>query len=460
MTMELDNIISELCKREDTSGCYDIEIDGIKVYNLIRFKVRNIFLASRGFNFVEKFHGLNRWHYIKSIFQSAFQLGKILLRHKKIETLFFPFLRLDRVGGVYLDKFTDPIIECCGIEDNYIILERCRRGEHPIPRLHKSNVVYSDLIDVYCELCSHIFYRKFAKKNKEQLNRLFETINFIVEGEDYKQPYLTNRIVYCLHLVKIYELLLEKLGVKKIYGPSRANLFGLIYAARRCGIKVYEFQHGITYGETALYSGYRDTNFTPDYFLAFGDTPPRDVYGIDESKIYNIGWAFQAYLENNMKGESFNNNDVLIISSPCQTAKILSAVALLARQFPKINFVVRPHPVEVITDSHLKLVFGLKNVSFQNPKINVAEVMQVFNNIIGENSTVLYEALNYNKKVARFCFEGFSPRYLTPEDEECFWKVNDGDSFMLFMNAQVGEKKTMKIYSKFDKELFMKLYNS
>ena len=96
---ELDSIILRICEREEKSGCYDCEVAGIKVYNLIRFKVRNIILQAQGHNFVENYEGVSFLQFIKSLTISTFQLSKIRLERKKYNTLFYPFLRLDCVEG-------------------------------------------------------------------------------------------------------------------------------------------------------------------------------------------------------------------------------------------------------------------------------------------------------------------------------------------------------------------------
>lgn len=456
---ELDKIITGFCEREEKAGCYEYEVAGIKAYNLIRFKIRNDYLQSKGFNFVENYKGANYFEVLKSLTKSTIQLSKIWFGKKKYATLFYPFLRLDCVNGLYLDKFTDPVIDVCKLDD-YIIFERGRRGLHLIPRIHQSKVVYTNLLDYIIVVLAKIKYKWFVRQYKEELDRLFLSIDSIMDGVSYNRDYLCNRILCSVYTIKIYEKLLRRMEVKKIFAPSRNNITSLMYVGRKNNITVYEYQHGITYGETALYSGRRESEFVPEYFLAFGDTPPRNVYGIDESRIYNIGWAFQDYLDNINTGEDVSENDVLVISGPCLTDKILDATIRLATLFSTIQFVVRPHPAEVVTDAHRERASKYANISWQDPKVNVAVAMKQYNHLIGENSTVLYEALTYGKKVARICFDGFSPRYLTPEDEECFWKISDKASFEAFINGKVEDKKSMKIYSKFDKELFLKLYNA
>lgn len=460
MASELDTALRELCKREEEAGCYKCSVGGIHVYNLIRFRVRNFYLTAKGLNFVEYEPQVNYWSLFKSFVASGFHLLKLILFRRHYDVLFYPFFRLDNVDGYYLDKFTDPIIDCYELRKNYIIFERGIRSCHPSPRLHHDRVIYTNFIDICSDVYSRVMYKRLSKKYCKELDTLFEAIGKAIEGIDCKRELVTNRIFWHLCFIWMYERLFKRLRIKKIIAPSRVNIMDLSYVAKKNGIVVYELQHGITYGETALYSGYRDPDFTPDYFLAYGDTPPRDVYGIEEEKMINIGWAFQDYLKKLSSGQKKYEKGVLVISNPCTTDKVLRATILLADAFKDIQFVVRPHPVEVVTQEHINAIAKHQNVSLQDWHINVALAMQSFDCIIGESSTVLYEALNDGKKVARFCFEGFTPEYLNPEDEKCFWKVYDTESFKAFIDGKVEDKKSMKIYSKFDKELFLKIYNS
>ena len=83
---ELDNIILDLCKREEEAGCYDYEIAGIKVYNLVRFDVRNFYLQAKGYNFIEKYKGADYIEIVRTIIKSTFKLSKTWFGKRKFET--------------------------------------------------------------------------------------------------------------------------------------------------------------------------------------------------------------------------------------------------------------------------------------------------------------------------------------------------------------------------------------
>ena len=117
---------------------------------------------------------------------------------------------------------------------------------------------------------------------------------------------------------------------------------------------------------------------------------------------------------------------------------------------------MRPHPHEIVTTEQLKMIESENNVKIQDKTINIAIVLQSFNHVLGENSTVLYEALAIHKKVGRLFYKRLNPKYLEESDRDCFWEIHNQDDFEQFLKDDVSSKKTKSIYSKFDKELFCK----
>ena len=83
-----------------------------------------------------------------------------------------------------------------------------------------------------------------------------------------------------------------------------------------------------------------------------------------------------------------------------------------------------------------------------------------FTNIIGENSTVLYEALSMGKKVAKLEMKGLIPLYLKKEDQKLFHIIKDNDDFIEFMNSPIPSKPNINIYSKYKEDVFNMILNS
>lgn len=452
--MNEQELIKEICQKEIEYGCYEAKIDGLSIYSLIRRQVRARVLREYGGQIMQSKTKINRKEAILSVVISAFHLIKLLIIGSKKETLFLSFPRIDNINGLFLDKFTDPIIELCDFGDNYIILEHGLGGVHKKNRLHRKNLVYIDFVYLMSNFGGRLFGKRVYKKHYREFEKLNKTLSMafgLTTNNAFYREYFMSLIS-----IKIYSLLLRRLSVKRVAGPSRDYLKRILIAARKQDVKVYEMQHGITYGETLMYSGYRDEMFLPDYFLAFGDNKPLNVYGIDESRIVNIGWALNDYILG-MKGqEQYKRNDVLVVSEPVITEAIISAVIKLAENNPDSTFYLRPHPHETLTNEQLEIISKIDNLKVQDKTINITVVLQSFNHIIGENSTVLYEALAVHKKVGRMFFEGLKPIYLEENDQECFWEIRNQQDFEIFLNEDISVKKSKSIYSPFNKDLLCK----
>lgn len=450
--MEEHIYIRQIVAKEIEQGCYDAKIDGISLYSLERDDFRLAQLGRMGYCVMDNHQDLNKTAAISSAIKSCLQVAKLFIVRKKCSTIIFPFSRVDKINGIYVDKFTDPVIDISEtLDEDCILLDHGRGGVHPRPRAHQDKIVYIDILHIIADLKGRLFYRSFVKKHKNEFNKQKETI-IKAFGEEAYSSTIERKMVIAIYYVRLLKRLFKLLKPDRVMQPAR--VCAPLAAAHSLGIKTYEFQHGITYGESTLYSGYQDEMVVPDYFLAFGDNKPLDVYGVEEKRIVNVGWAFWQYLENNMVVNQYGKDDVLVISDPEITDVILRNVEKLSKEFPKSNFYVRPHPHEVLSQSQLDTIEKLSNVYLQDKSINIMEVMMGFENIVGENSTVLYEALSMNKKVGKLFFEGLHPLYLEESDRNSFWEIKDTESFAVYLKGDKNSKTVKSIYSSFNKALF------
>lgn len=453
--MDPQSIIKYIVEKEISYGLYDYKIDNSSIYSRIRYGVRRVILEKNNVPVLDPKNRISGVLVIKSCLTSLWQLLKLFIRNKDYSSAFFAFPRVDKIGSVYLDKFTDPIVENVDFKNDYIIFDYGRGGEHLKPRLHEKQIVYLDILSVYSNLYSEIGWKHFYKRYQlefDSLNKVLKkAFGDILSINDLVKSFLAS-YVYSNVLKYIY----KRFSIKRVIGPSRAYMSAPFFAANQMGIKSFEIQHGITYGESQMYSGFRDPMVLPSFFLAFGNNKPLDVYGIDENRIVNIGWALTNYIDKVDNKEFYQPNDVLVISDPEITDSIIKAVVKLAVYNPMITFYIRPHPHEIINKQQLAFINTYNNVKVQNKSINISVVLQSFNHVIGEDSTVLYEALAVNKKVGKLFMEGLCSHYLEAADKECFWEIHDQYDFKMFINGSLREKKSKCIYSPFNKELFCK----
>ena len=442
-------LIREIAQKEEALHLYDFQADGLPLYSFIRRSVRKTIIENQGFYVMETTLKLNKRLVLKSLLASCVHLFKLKFFRQHYSTVFYSFPRVDKIQGIYLDKFTDPLIALGDFGKDYIILDHGRAGVHPKPRLHNDKVVYIDFLHVIATTYSKLAYRHFAKKNKDVISQLFSILEESF-GVTFNQKKLLQELLTRYALSFLIRRLFHQIQAKRFLGPTRLTAF--FFAAHQEGVKCYELQHGITYDVTIPYTGYRDERFLPDYFLAFGENKPLDVYGIDEKRIVNIGWALQAYIARNATSKPVSENDILVISDPGKTDNILDAVVLLAKACPKCTFYIRTHPHEMLLESHLATIENFPNILVQDKTININEALQSFNHVIGENSSVMYEAIAVGKKVGRLDMCGLSPRFLEQKDEASFWFIHNPEDFQTFLQDDISSKTVRSIYSPFSKE--------
>lgn len=451
--MDDNDLLKELCEKEVEYGLYESSIEGVSIYSLIRHRIRYKYIEKMGSPAMNLRSTVHLFAAIWSVFVSSFQLFRLWISQKTYSTVFYAFPRVDKIGDVYCDKFTDPLIDVCNLKQDYIILDHGRAGIHPKPRAHHRSIIYTDFLEVYSVVFASCFNRFIYNKYIIEFERLhFSIVNCL--GVDYEKKELVKHFTSSYIYSNLLNRLFKRISSKRVLGPARAFLYTPFFAAHRLGMQTYELQHGVTYGESVLYSGYRDPMIMPDYFLAFGDNKPSRVYGIEESRIVNIGWALQDYLAKLPHKEFYKEKDVLVISDPEVTDTIFEVVLKLAEDNPESTFYIRPHPHETISEQQLISISSKSNIKIQDKSINISVVLQGFNHVVGENSTVLYEALAVNKKVGRLFYKGLNPRYLEESDRDCSWEIRNQEDFERFLREDITLKKSKSIYSSFNKELF------
>ena len=455
--MTEQEVLQWICKKENSSGLYETAIGGLPAYSMIRGFVRYRILEANGLPAMNLRSPLNWKEAFRSAVTSWWQLLKLQVSGRKYPSVYYAFARVDKVGGAYLDKFTDPVIEQCEQKGRYLILDYGRAGVHPKPRVHADSIVYLDFFGGVSRLYGMLFSGCFYRHYRKEFDGLFEELKKTFEMDFDRSAIikeLASNSVYANRLQRIF----RKVSAERVIGPARAFMAAPFIAARRLGMKTFEMQHGITYGESVLYSGHQDEAIVPDRFLAFGDNKPDDVYGIDPARIVNIGWAFQDYVASvSQEDIDCGPRDVLVVSDPEVTTPMLKAVAALAKDNPGITFHFRPHPHEVIGPEHRALIAPYPNIRIQDNRINITVVLHKFSHVVGENSTVLYEALAIRKKAGRLFFEGLAPQYTDAGDRDCFWEIRGQEDFLAFVEGDVSEKKSKCIYSPFDKQKYLEI---
>ena len=450
-------LMKRISQKEIESGVYSYSINGYSIYSLARLDFRMCFLEKNGTIAMPLTTKPGKVDTMRSMLSSLFQLSKLLLVHKNISNLLISFPRLDKISGEYTDKFTDSIIDYSNINQNCIIFEHGRGGRHLTPRYHGDRVIWIDAIGVSSYIISRLGYACFKFKYRKTLDSFFLTVGEFVNPSWYNRTYLEKRILEYLIYGWFYERIMSRLSIRNLFVVTRPPIE--LTAAKKLGVRTFEMQHGITYNETPLYAGYRDERLLPNFFLSFGDNDPNTVYGIDVKQMVNIGWAFSKMVGDSSDRMDTKEKDVLVVSDPEITDAIITIISELAISFPESDFYLRPHPHEHLNEEQMNAIATLHNVHIQDNSINIAVVLQSFKYVIGDSSTVLYEALSVGKYVGKLFMGGLVPRYLKNEDSESFCEIRGNEDFQNFINGQWHPNTLKSIYSPFDAEKLNSLLN-
>lgn len=454
--MNQEEILSEILKVEEQTGVNDLYIEGIPIWAIIKYRLRGYHNVELGIDDITnqtKRPKKKFFERIKDIYNSFFDIYGLYKTKTNIPYCFVGFTRLEKINSVYIDKFIDPVITQCELDKkDYIYINN--EKSHPAERSKEHSIVFTDFIEYLSIFLLPVVFPILYIRNRKTY-KILKTIikNYFTKNKKaIVYLYVKPTLIYIQQIV--YKSIFGRLGIKSVIGVARPSFFSQTLAAKKIGIKVIELQHGITHGLTNLYSGVYNTKIDPDYFCTFGEACSLDVFNIPESKIVNIGFALNSYLKKIVENNKYENNYILVISEPEPSENILTVVLKLANMYPELEFHIRRHPQEVYSDTQkerIKLARNVKDVS--SSECSQVAIMP-YTYIIGDNSSVLFEAVSIGKKVARLNCEGLISYGYDPEEQDGFFYLNNLNDFTSFINSNHKKKDNRMIYSDFDSHAF------
>jgi hypothetical protein len=451
-------VLEEFIKREDIYADYNLNINGVVLYSVIRRYIRVLYCGKVTETSNESSQISKKGIFINTL-RSLWQLLKLFISNKRYKNFIYSFFRVDKINDLFIDKFTDPLIDYSDIKNSYIIFEHHKDGVHKVPRIHSEKVIFTDAIDVFATVYARFMAPLFMKKHKKELDKLWISLDKLLGNEcKYNKMTISRLLIQYACLAKIYLRIFCKVHAKNIFAPARSTFLPLVYAAKKRQMISFELQHGILNSVGISFSGHVDENFTPDYFLSYGELVFPEYYGIPKERIINIGWPLPEYI-NNLKNEEVLKNAILIPSNPFTTKQTIAILCDLAKNNPNIDFYFRLHPLERIPKVLNDAMSIWKNIHIQDNSQNYTYVLSRFSMVMGDNSTTLDEAYSAGKKVGRFSYEGFVPMYINDDVKKNTWQIYDNESFKTFFSAENSHFKRLNIYSPFNPQLVNTLVN-
>ncbi|MFV0155372.1 hypothetical protein OBK03_06255 [Empedobacter falsenii] len=449
-------ILKELNDLEIKNQIYEVNVkNNISLYRLVRFNIRVKYLnENNGFTNKTENSELKISELLKYFFISLFQLFRLITSSNKIDNFVFAFPRLFNTGNEFIDKFTDPVLEFSELKDNTIIFQHSFGNPHLNPRKNNNKVVYADFIDIVAKFISLLTYKINVNKYRIEIDDLQKKINLIYGKDFISKKEIALSLTRFLVYIFFYKQIIKIVKPNNIFLVSREVFKFISYLGKQNNIKVFEFQHGITQTETPFYTGPYLENMDPDYFLVFGEAWKNDFYGIPKDKIINIGWAYKDYVQKIMESNQKQiSNKILVISSPAITDKILSFVIDAINFNSLFEFDIRLHPQEKLSINQLNSIEKHKNITISNNKEDSIFAIQKYNTVIGDNSSVLYEALSMGKNVGKINMNQIFSRNLEEDIRNGFFIIN---TFIDIPTNQINHNKQTSeyFYSNFNQDIF------
>lgn len=451
--------VKEIARREEELNLSEDLVLGIPIWRVLRFRVRTLyFKKTTDFNNKSNTKSVRSIVLLKQYCLSFSKIALLILKNKRYKNLIFAFPRLTELDGLYIDKFTDPVIKHSKIKEDVLIFQKNLTGKDHSPRAHKEHLIESDFIDLTAKALSYILFPIFVLLYYKKIKNIYDraqsffllpksfVLSGVIEiGEFYISSYL-NKII------------IRKLKAKNIFIVGRGAFKSVILAGHKAKTKVFEIQHGVTMADTILYTGEYHPLADPDYFLAFGEKWKGPQFYMPQNKLINIGWAYKKETLQISKKLKTNYKDILVISSPNCTFKLFNLVHELSIKHPNRTFYLRLHPQEAYQQKQLDIIKTTPNIKMEPNQIDSAIIVNLYEHIMGENSSVLFEALCAGKKVARLDMGGLDIKDEGEISQKGFYYLRNVQDFDHYLSDQKSiDNGNLGIYDDFKDEVINQL---
>ena len=303
--------------------------------------------------------------------------------------------------GQYYDRVHDEFV---AMYDNTAIIEDAPLFRHFYPRKYKA--YESDALDIIC-----LFNEKLARLNKADK----ETINMLIEYLKVNLPVEIKATYWRTIRIELERYAKNNKLIYHFYKKCFINMHPkLVFVSKGCygnhvackvkvlkdlGIPCVEIQHGMTHSSHMAYNYSRSIyeskeyqEYMPDLFLTMGK------YWMSRVKIpIKMQALGSANFYRNMQKENDEqpSHDILVL--PVEMQPWLELVTFLKERLPDKKIIVKMHP------SFRKEYEIFKEIEAPNVKVcidgNIYDYLNQVDIVIGDSSTVLYEAAALKKTV-------------------------------------------------------------
>ncbi len=325
--------------------------------------------------------------------------------HKDILYLYHVIGNIQDQEGVYYNRIYDDFV---GLYDNTAIIESAPLFHHFYPK--KYETYDADFIEILCA-----FHEKIAplgKQDRETVHRflayLKKELPFAVKAQCWQtirtetERYAKNmRLIY-----GYYKLVFQRIMPKIVFvaqGCDGSHMACKLKVLRDLGIPSAEIQHGLisrahfayNYAPTVCHSTiYKE--YMPDFMMLFG-TFWKDLVRMPVqlevlgSANFNRNFHAESREEENIE----DRNSVLIL--PSDLDRYMGLISYIHQELPEAKLYIKVHPTK---KPQYDVLRKMENEQIRvYIKENIYDFLKRTKFVIGDDSTVLYEAAAMGKKV-------------------------------------------------------------
>ena len=437
-----DNYVDKFLKMETDYHLFDLrDEDGLPVWDILRYDVNLVYnpFTDRNPRRIKVTVG-KLFRGMLMIFEDA-----IKLQFHDGDSIVFPNSRYRDDNGLLFDKASQDAIDSL---DSSLIIE----NKHPLEKYR--NEVLQDRL---------ILYKKFHHISKTLSDSCLSTI---LEALD--KSFGPDRITK-EELNMIYgDFCLELSFYKRLFGRKKPALVimirngvrkSLIEAAKESGAKVVELQHG-RFDRTHLMYSYPEGItvasglVVPDLFCSFGN-----YWGASNMNFpfrnEEVGNSYYAPKKLDVK----HDGSLLFISSFIYGEELSRLAIAFSEKHPEVNVTFRLHPNEYYkSDEYVAGFKGCPNIRVTKDEEPIDVAMERCEVVVLIHSTVIYEALSRNKKVAsykRMNYNDLSDCFSNPN----VYLVDNGDELYDVISKET-KSCSQSYFEPFDAQKFKSLISS
>ncbi|SIR42323.1 hypothetical protein [Pontibacter lucknowensis] len=371
--------------------------------------------------------------------------------------------------GKYYNRVSDDLL-LLAEKESYII-EQYNTYDFKYPRIHKQHAASVSFEIIYIFLIKSGLIRVNAQEATQISSIIHSARKTFNQLSDKDANELDKLLTKQLLKAKAQYFLFSRLfNLKKpqiifVEDAAYGTNSYVVKAAKDRGIKVGEIQHGFV-GKGHMAYNYADNvaqstdyqQYLPDYFLTYGNFWSEEI-NLPSKKVA-IG---KPSIQINASKESskVNQSQILFVSSgnTYQETKRVLHIIMNGLRDSDTKLIFRPHPLEMNVEEKYSELLSLGMYIDQNT--NVYDSIRESQCIIGDISTVLYEALAFANKTVISYRSAQNPQVTFPDKAVTIVDIEDLNQIQVLLKVKRNDaSSTEDVWSKDWQNNFKKFIES